>query len=163
MPNETNINIAAYLKALNILYFALIAGLCIFVLIAIVLVSNSWMDNSMYDIKNILESMALVIAIVCLFAGITLFNKRIAAIDPNAELSDKLNTYRAAVILRAALLDGAGIFSVMTYLLTGDMRVLAITAVVLLFFVTLRPTKAALVKALSLSSQETMMMEDEKV
>jgi hypothetical protein len=60
-------------------------------------------------------------------------------------------------------MQGPGIFSVMTYLLTGDIRVLAITAVILLLFVILRPTKAALVKALSLSSQETMMMEDEKV
>jgi len=86
-----------------------------------------------------------------------MYAKRIAAAQTTGlSLMHKLNIYRAALMLYLALCEGAGLFAVIVYFLTGNKLLLAVAAIVLLAMLLKRPEKSKIFNELQLSSQEQM-------
>jgi hypothetical protein len=145
------------LRAISVFFYAMIGGLLIFSIIVFTLnylVGHGLLDPSMIRIFFIA---VLVIATMSIFMAPRLYKKRITdALSPGLSLMDKLNIYRSALILYLALCEGAGLFAVIVYFLTGYKPLLIVIAVVLLAMLQKRPEKSKIFNELQLSSQEQL-------
>jgi hypothetical protein len=109
------------------------------------------------SLTNIFLAVVLFIAVISLTVAARMYAKRITAAHATGlSLMDKLNIYRAALILYLALCEGAGLFAVIVYFLTGNMLLLIVVAVVLLAMLLKRPEKSKIFNELQLSSEEQM-------
>lgn len=131
---------SADIKAIRIVYIALMLGVAIFLLIAFALTlkTGSLGINDPF-FEQVLLIISTLMALVSIPAGIIIFKKRTENIQ-NLNLAEKLNTFRSAMILRAATMEGAGFFFVVCVVLTGSkismIEAVVVLAVMLLYFPT---------------------------
>jgi len=145
-PNE--------LKAIRILYLALLIGQIIFAVIVTVL-----NESGILSIKN--DSLVLPLQVIVLLfaaggiaASIFLFRKKLSDINPEDELSKKLEKYRAALILRFALCEMPTLFAIIAYFITHNRSFLWITILLIVNFISLYPSGRKIAGQLQLSSSE---------
>ena len=101
--------------------------------------------------------MVVVIAGLSILIATRLYKKRIAVASTSSlALMDKLNIYRSALIIYLALCEGAGLFAVIVYFLTGYKLLLIVIAVVALAMLLKRPEKSKIFNELQLSSAEQL-------
>ena len=72
----------------------------------------------------------------------------------------KLDAYRAALILRYALLEGPSMFAIVVYLVTGGIIFILLAALIVFYFVTIRPNKENVIKDLDLNPNEEQILND---
>jgi hypothetical protein len=157
MPQQTT---QQYFKALTVLHFALTTGITLFIVLAYFLEGAMAQGNS-ETLASIFEYMVPALAFICIAAGNVVYKKRMNDIKTKNSLAEKLNDYRAAFILRDALLEGAALFAVIAYMLCGEWILLGVAILLLLIFIFIKPTKDKLIKDLELSSDETVIIEDD--
>jgi hypothetical protein len=157
MPQQTT---QQYFRALTVLHFTLTTGLTLFIVLAYFLQGAMAQGNN-ETLANIFEYMVPALAFICIAAGNVLYKKRMNDIKTKNSLAEKLNDYRAAFILRDALLEGAALFAVIAYMLCGEWILLGVAIFLLLIFIFINPTKDKLIKDLELSSDETVIIEDD--
>jgi hypothetical protein len=157
MPQQTT---QQYFKALSVLHFALITGVTLFIVIAYFLRGAIAHGNN-EALANIFQYIVPVLAFICIAAGNVLYKKRVNDIKNKKNLAEKLNDYRAAFILRDALLEGAALFAIIAYMLCSELILLGVAILLVLIFVFIKPTKDKLIKDLELSSDETVIIEDD--
>lgn len=145
------------LRAISVFFYSMIGGLLMFTVIIFAL--NFLQKPVLLDqsLTRMFFIAILAIATISIFMATRLYKKRIAdALSPGMILMDKLNIYRAALILFLALCEGAGLFAVIVYFLTGYKLLLVIICVVLLAMLQKRPEKSKIFNELQLSSQEQL-------
>lgn len=121
------------IKAIQILYFALIAGVSLFFGIALLLVNGVDSKFAITTANQVIYKMILVFAIL---AGIPLVismtQKAIAKIDPSLDLASKLMLYQSQFLIRMAVLDGLALLSIVFYMNSGDYSIALIGAAVII-------------------------------
>ena len=157
MPQQTT---QQYFKALTVLHFALITALVFFIVIAY-FVQRTGVFTADKMLGDIFKYMVPALAFICMTAGNMLYKKRVNDIKKKSSLAEKLNAYRAAFILREAMLEGPALFAIIAYLLCGKLELLGVAVLLLVIFILIRPTKDKLTKELELSSDEAVMIEDD--
>lgn len=157
METSTSSKTKDALRSISIFYYSMIGGLLMFAIIVFAL--NYLQVSGLPDPSTVrfFFIAVLVIAAISIFMAIRLYKKRITdALSPGLVLMDKLNIYRSALILYLALCEGAGLFAVIVYFLTGYKLLLIVIAVVLLAMLQKRPEKSKIFNELQLSSQEQL-------
>lgn len=144
----------AYFKAFTILFFALLLGQLLFALIAFVLVFTGSFSGVDKDTEKILVYMVPLLQISLLIAAHTIFKKRIESIKAGYSLPEKLAAYRALYILRFALIEGATLFAIIAYIITGLALIWVFIAIGIFSFLILKPSKEKLIKELKLGTDE---------
>lgn len=145
----------AQLRANRVLFIALIAGL---LFMSVILIAMSLLDGPPppdKDLETIFLGVGIAISLPALFVARRLYSSRIAvAKDSLNSLTDKLNQYRAALIIYMALCEGPALFSIIVFFITGNYYMFIITAIMLAAMLTKAPTKQRVVEELGLGSQE---------
>lgn len=152
MPDQTNN--AGFLKAISILFTAMLAGQIIFAALAFALVYTGSFKTSAPELENIFFILVPVLIIGGRLAGTSLYKKKIQQAKDTSVVAEKLNLYRAAFITRCALLEGPVLFAIITYLLTNKIELLAFAAGGILLFYMLKPTKEKVVSELQVKDSE---------
>jgi hypothetical protein len=136
MDNTSNIEKSNQLN--TIIFYALFAGQAIFLIIASYLLKTSGPINP--DLSSAFQIILPVFTIGAV-AG-SMFVPKII-LGSIADLSDdqKIIKYRASLIVKWAMLEGANLFSIVIYLLTGSMLALGISILILILFILNKPTK----------------------
>jgi DMSO reductase anchor subunit len=143
------------LRAIKIVFFALIIGMSLFTVIIISL--GFFREPPLKDKEavRVFFIAVLFVAASCLSIANYLYKKRMtAAHDLQLSLMEKLNIYRAALILYLALCEGAGLFAVIIYFLTGSQPLIIAIVMILVAMLMKRPEKSRIFNDLQLSSQE---------
>lgn len=154
--NQTNqLNI----KTLRIIFFAFIAGLLMFSLVSTVVVNNQVIPQLTEDLKAIFLIIIAIMSVSNIFIGKIIFNKRIEQAKTKLDFNEKLNIYMSANIIRFALIEGVALFSIICFMLMGDWIFLAVTAVLIVFFITLQPTIERCAMDLELTLDERELLE----
>jgi hypothetical protein len=154
-PKET-------LRALKILFAALVLGVCLFTLVVVIVnqLNGPVMEAKGLQYKNVFLLVAAILAGICLLAAHYLYNKRVTLTKNSALfLADKLNQYRATFILYLALCEGPALFSIIIFFLTGNYTVLIITAVMLTAMLVKAPLLKRIVTVLNLDWKEQQELE----
>ena len=147
----------AALKAISVFFYTMVVGMLIFTIVVFAL--NFLEKTSLGDESMVTTFLIIVyvITVVSITAATRMYAKRITAAHVTGlSLMDKLNIYRAALVLYLALCEGPGRFAVIIYFLTAEKLLLAVIAVVLLAMLLKRPEKSKIFNELQLSSQEQL-------
>ncbi|MBU2555344.1 MAG: hypothetical protein KKF98_12880 [Bacteroidetes bacterium] len=142
-----------YFKSVKIVHFALIAGIVFFALTSIFLHQNGYKTFG-EDLDGPFLIIVPLLALAGIFTSNFLYKKRINEIDKQLPLSVKLVNYRAALIVKLALLEAPSFFTVIAYLLTGNYIYLGIVLILLIVFLLYTPTKEKLINELELPLAE---------
>lgn len=142
----------SFLKTMRIIFFALLAGQIIFIVVAFFMVKNNPPQSQSDDLFNIIVPVAVGSG---LFMSSLLFKQMLAKIKNDDSFEKKLEAYRSALIIRYALLEGPSIFSTGVYLLSGNIIFLAFSGVMILAFLMNMPSRNKATLDLNLSSIET--------
>jgi hypothetical protein len=150
-----------YFKSIRIIFFALLAAQLTFALVAfyLSLESGSAKANA-NSLRSIFLVIALVLALNGLVAGNMVYRSRLRKIIQNRNLSTKLNEYRSTFLIRLAMLEASTLFSLVAYLVTGDLIFIGFAGMTLAYFVFLNPTKAGIAFDLELKTEEKTIIEN---
>lgn len=146
-------------KALQILHMAMLTGMTIFAVISVFLVIQGMVKVNVAAFEKPLQVVALLASVGGTAAGFALFNKRLKSIQVMDTAQNRLGAYRAAAILRWALIEGPILLSIIFFLLTGNYAFLALAIALILVFVVVRPAKPVIVFLLQLTEQEVNELE----
>jgi hypothetical protein len=145
-------------KAVRVLFFALLAGQLAFALIVTALVEAGFLASGNNEVTTILLVAVIVLAITAVPASYVFFKKRIAAINPEDELGKKLELYRAALILRMALCEMPALLSIIAYFVTHSHAFLWIIIVLIGNFLFIYPSGEKIINQLQLNSSEQSVL-----
>lgn len=144
------------IKALTVLHFSLLVGQVVFAVIAYYVRYSGTMP--LMDMSTNGKFVTIGIAVFALLLAVfafSMYKKKVEAIKINAApLKEKLSAYRAASIIRWAMLEAPVLVAIVMYMLTGDYNLLILIGVILLLFITTRPTVSKAAAELSMSEDE---------
>lgn len=133
-PNSSDI------KAIRIVYIALMLGIVFFLLIAFALTLKiGSIGINDLNFEQVLLIVSTLMALVSIPVGIIILKKRTENIQ-NLKLAEKLIIFRSAMIFRAATMEGAGFFFIVCVINTGSkismIETLVVLAIMALYFPT---------------------------
>jgi hypothetical protein len=153
MPSD-KLSLTNHLQQSKILCFALIAGQMFFAAVVIYLINFSGMVIKDTGLNEIFIMVVPTIALGSIFGSFVVFKSRMIKIKEITDISTKLNEYRGAQIVRWALYEGPSFFSIIAYMLTGQIFYLGITLIAIILFVATFPSKDRLMKDLELTWED---------
>ncbi len=159
-----NLDPKSILRSTTIIYFALLAGQLMFVAVTFLVNTNAIHLDLANSAKYNLFYFVPAFAICCAFAGIFIFKKLTSdyvqkAADGNYSLAEKLRLFQSAIIVRSALFEGAALFAIVNFLLTGNLFFIIIAVCLMVIYLSLRPTVAVVADTLQLSYEEKLEIE----
>ncbi|MGE0079361.1 MAG: hypothetical protein AB7S48_15985 [Bacteroidales bacterium] len=142
-----------YFRGLSIMHFALIAGQVIFGIIAFALgktISNGFDPTTQQGLL-----IAVPIFIIGTFIASTIvFRKRVENIKTRSTLNEKMTEYRAALIISYAMLEGGSMFAIVAYILTSNIILLSLSALIIAVMIINKPSIQKAVSDLELNSDD---------
>ena len=143
------------LQVLNIIHKALMMGQILFAAVCIYLIySKSVLPLANY-LDKILQVVALALTAGGIFAGMTLFKKKLMQIrEMQTGAKEKFDLYRSACIIQWALLEGPSIFCIICFFVTGNYAFLALVLIILFLFAMTAPSKVKILLQLQISESE---------
>lgn len=162
-PDNLSGTAKANLKATRILCIGLIAGIFLFAMISLLV--NTFMGpfiNGTKMYSSIFLWIVATISSICILVAITKYPKSIRISQNAISLNDKLNYYRAALIIYMALCEGPALFSIILFLLTGNLIAFAFTTIMLGMMLIKFPTIKRAIAGLQLDWQEQLELENIK-
>jgi len=137
-----------YLKTLSIIHIALAAGQLIFAVGVLVYLKDT--IQHLFWLTDVFTLVVPAVAFVGFSVGNLLFKRFVDATLQMQTLTDKLNGYRTALIIRFALIEGPFIFAILAFIFSTNAFCLLTAALLFLYFITLRPSKEKLIRDLKL-------------
>jgi hypothetical protein len=156
MDYKDNIKLtpAGFLKSMSIIHAALLAGQLLFVIVVFAISPKVYFTVS--DTADVFVFIVPLLAIAGFVSGYILFKQKLTELQTKNSLGEKMVAYQAALIIRFALLEGPSLFGVVAFMQTGNLFFLAISALLMLYFFSLRPTKDKMEIDLALGFTEKM-------
>ncbi len=115
-------------------------------------------DTSMFSILNVL---CIAFAISIVGAAIFLFNTTLSRVEEHQSLLSKLKQFKNAFIIRSAMIEGAGVVSAVIFFLTASLFPVYVFTGCLLILIVLAPRKKEIKKALRLSMDESLKIDQD--
>jgi len=150
------------IKALQILYTALLAGQILFLVITSVIIfsGNFSTDFSLRNYSTEILIVCIVIGLAGYFGGTSIFRKKMEQLNNSPKsLMEKLNDYRGISITRWALSEFATLLSIIMVFITGSPALLAVAVLLIALFLTVRPSLSKAVSDLNVSEMEIERMD----
>lgn len=149
---------SGYIKALRILYTAMLAGQVLFFLIVFALQWSNMLYNNT-ELTAVFIYLAPAVSLFSILFSSRYFRKKLPAAAAAPYLSLKLDEYRKLYIMRCAIMEGGTIFCIIMYFITGHSLMLACSFAGIVMFAGLRPAKEKIIQELELSSEEIKIFE----
>lgn len=150
-----------YFRSLKIIHAAM-TGMQLFVALLLVFLIELGLQEPVGD--EVMRIPLLVAgAVLCAggyLGGSVLFSARVKLLKANNELIKKMLLYRSVLIIRYSLVEMPSLFSVVGYMLTGELLFLLLTLVMSAYLFTLRPSRIHAIRDLSLSKAEIGLIND---
>ncbi len=127
-----------FLKTIKIIHSALVLGIMLFVS-AILFITISW--ELKWDTEDLLFFIVPVFAFLGIFAGTRIYKSQLKTLKSKSSLREKLLGFQTASIIQYALLEAPILLAIMVSFLTGNFYYLLIAGVLIIYFISLRPTK----------------------
>lgn len=146
------------LRSMQIIHAGLLAGQVMFAVVSYTVVEKA----PHFDIKNTGDLFLFIVplmALACFVAGNLLFKLKIAPLPGKDTLVEKLIGYLSALIIRFALLEGASLFGIVSFLISGNLLFLLISVLLMVRMLTLRPTISTAETDLELSYEDKLELE----
>lgn len=128
------------IKSSLIIFYALLAGQIIFLMISLYLVSAN-VVQTIPDLSLILTFTILIFISPLLVVGPIIYRKLISRnFDGVKSTEQKLILYRQGMIIKLAMVEGSSIFSIVCFLITGNFLFVIIAVLLISLFLLHKPT-----------------------
>lgn len=139
ISNNNQSNPKENFKITFIIYFALLAGIMMFALLAYFFPDGHEVGQN-ENLLNIFTYLVPTFAVFEIFLSRFMYGKFIMQIQSNATLFEKISKYRTAKIISWALLEGAALFSVVAFIITRSVFFYIVLFVIVIAFILSKPT-----------------------
>ncbi|WP_147321955.1 hypothetical protein [Mucilaginibacter conchicola] len=136
---------------------ALLAGQCIFA--GAVLFLRQKKDQQSITDQSVFLIVAVALAAIGFFVGNLLYKQMVAKALTKETFTEKIATYQSGMIIRCASAEGPALFNIVCFFLTGNYIFMGILAVLLAYFLSIRPTLDGIADALQLTYEEKAELE----
>lgn len=149
-------NFAQYLKSLQIIFTALVAGS------VICLTAFYFLPQEQQNLlpEDGIAVRVPVLIVLLLAAGFFIGRNRIQAARNLDTLKEKMTAYRAALILRWALLEGSILLAGVSFFLSRYLILLGVAGIGLVVFLLFFPSRNRIITDLEFSSSEQAALDD---
>ncbi len=137
-------------KQLKIIFFALTAGQIIYFVITLILIQEEMVVLNK-DFSTVGGFVVPLVVVLMVVVSKLIYNRAVNS-KTKASNEEKLITYRTSNIVKFALLEGANMFSITFYLLTGDFLYAGMFIIIMGIFLVNYPGKEKFMAEFGLSS-----------
>ena len=149
-----------YFNSISLLYYAMIASQVLFILFSIYFRLNVMLTDELNEFKNIFIFIVPLLAIGGVIGSNYMYKTKLTEAKSKTDLLEIMGTFRAALILRFAILEGSSFFAIAIYFLTGNIMYLGISGLIIGFFFFLKPSRERAAIDLELSVNNTQYIND---
>lgn len=150
----------SFLKSLHTIYYAMIAVQLFFAGITIFINYNPALRPGIDEFNAIFNIALPLFVLADMILAKFMFQSRLKVCREQKSLNEKLSAYRAAVIIRFAIITGAANFTWVVFLLSGNLLILGLGGVLLLLFIMFKPTAEKAVTDLELTMNDSEKLLD---
>ena len=148
----------ATIRSLQLIHRTMLLGFVVLAAAAFYLKYTHRVSSSLTEEDQLLQLIAIAVSFAGVFAGASVFKKRIMAIrNAQESTAEKAKAFRSVCIVQWSLLEGPALFNIICFLLVGNLAFLALAAAVMLWFGLTAPSKMKTMLLLRLSESD---MED---
>jgi hypothetical protein len=141
-------------KALILLHTAMLVGQLLFAIIAYIMFRNKT-PMIEENTSKILQSIAAILTLGGGFAAFFVFRKSIEELQLTARsFNEKINAYRAASIIKFALLETPSLFGIIGFILTNNITFMLLSVVLILVFAGQKPTLPMMMRDMNVGRDE---------
>jgi hypothetical protein len=155
-----NQSTAQFVRLFTIIWAALLAGQFFLVIILYFAYSITGTGSDTAELKEVFLFIVPLFMLAGIFGGNFLYKNQLLKIKELPTLKEKLMRYQSALIIRMAMSEGATILAAVVFYLTGDALFLGAAAIMLAWFVIIRPTRYKIAADLELNPSETATLFD---
>ncbi|MFT3909498.1 MAG: hypothetical protein QM737_08745 [Ferruginibacter sp.] len=142
-------------KALKILFAALLTGQLLFAVLSVYFATERKLELHRHDLDNVFLIVLAIIATICVLAGNKLFKQKTENLNNQQRpLAERFSEYRAASIIRWALLEGPCLFGIICLMLTANYYFLIAISILLLLFISTAPKKNKVANDLGINTND---------
>jgi len=150
----------SYFTTLILLHASLLLGQFVLGALAYYVACTGSIGGSTTELSQMLLIIVPLIAIGGIIGGSFLAKAQIVEIKQKETLLEKLMAYQTTLLIKYALLEGASLLAIISYLLTGNTLFMGIATVIILLFVIYRPTITKIIVDLELDQAEIEVMKN---
>ncbi|TLX76617.1 hypothetical protein E9993_06930 [Labilibacter sediminis] len=149
-----------FFRTLTIIYSAMLLGQLAFISIVIFLkLPSGRIDASGFSFP--FSVVLPFLTITCLIASSIVYRVLVKSAQLKEKLVDKMPIYQSALIVKLALIEGPSLFSVVIFLMTGQVYFLIFTLILLLIFITSKPGRQKAIDELKLDMSESELVRND--
>jgi MFS family permease len=140
-----------FMKSLNIIYWAILIGMF---LIGgfIVLILESW-DILMPSYADSFLIAVPLFTFLGVVLGRVLYKRKLDSLKSEKSLKAKMSGFQTALIIKFMLVEAPFVLGVVATISSSNVFYLMISGTLVMYFITLKPTKSKVIKDLDLDSQ----------
>ena len=148
-----------YFKTLSIMYYVLIAGQILLIIIAFA--SQYFMEKiiTSYKIQGMITILMSFLAVLGFFASKFLFRNDLKKISAEPELRQKMQNYKLALIKKYGMLEFISFCAAIATFLTGESIFLTFSLIIVLLFFIDKPSAIRAAKDLVLSPEDSLRIQ----
>jgi len=136
-----------------IIFLALLTGMILVFAVSIWLVqSDEFVPNT--DMDNLFQIIIPLLGLTAMFISRYLYNKQVMKYDKSSDLISKLNFYRTFKIISFALIEGAGFFTIIGFMITENYLYVFVFVFLIGFLFMIRPSREGFVSDFKISGDE---------
>ncbi len=146
MQKQTNsiLTTASFLKTNLILFLGFLGGQIALMIVSVILVDDAYIH---FEATGEFYFYAVpLVAVLCYFSGNFIYKQKLSPSNIKTSLKEKLTNFQTAALLRYAIIEVASLFGIVIFITTHNLYYLLIAMVMVLYFITLKPTKTLLEK-----------------
>ncbi|MDR6406271.1 MULTISPECIES: hypothetical protein [Chryseobacterium] len=147
---------AAFFKTLPLMFLALLAGM---VMMGTIMYVMNPVTAYELDFKNPFLIIMLIAMIAGIFGSNLLYNYNKNKIDLKDSTESKVARIQQAVIIRFAFVEGPALLGIILYLKESNLIFLMLSAMMVLYFLTLKPSKEKIIDDMNLTSEQKRDLE----
>ena len=136
---ESNDNLVQQFKIINIIYYALGAGMLMSAAMFTFMIQSGAMPVE-DSLSGIMKFVVPAMGVGSFAIGKLLYNNFAAKSKEETDETVKINNYRTASLIQWATLEGSGLFSSICYLITGDPLFLVFFAMIFVGYILSKPS-----------------------
>jgi hypothetical protein len=149
------------LKTIPLIHLGLLGGQVLFAITVLAITpSGKFSINTPNDPYLIAVP---IMAIACFTASTVLYRQLLTTAISKPTVQQKIVAYQTAMIIRLALLEGPSLFGIVVYQLTANLLYLAISGIIILFFIIIRPTRDKIATDLNLDYQDKAELDSDGI
>ncbi|NBC84080.1 MAG: hypothetical protein GVY19_11985 [Bacteroidetes bacterium] len=149
-----------YFRSLEIIYIAFIASQGVFGVISIVLVAGGLFEHRFNRLWDIFIFLIPAVVIVGIIINKVMYQQRVHSIKEKPGLMSKMYALRAAKVVRWSVMEASSLTAIGAYLLTGYWLFIVLSAIVVLVFLSIKPTIERLANELELNAEDKKKLYD---